>query len=91
MTRNIPIWSLFALTSVLTPVVYKTAYALSAYSVVLSCLGIAAIVFAGLALRHTGLKAWSVAVVAGGLVIGQWWFIQIIVLQAFWNWRGFGP
>jgi hypothetical protein len=89
--KGISLWTAFAVMSVLTPIVYKTAYALPGYWVVLSCLGIAAFVFAAMALRYTGLKVWSVVAAVGGLLIGQWWLFQFLILMAFWKWRGFGP
>ena len=85
------LWTGFTLTSVLTPIVYKTAYALPGYWAVLSCLGIAAFAFATMALRHTGLRVWSVVAVVGGLVVGQWWPFQFLILMGFWKWKGFGP
>jgi len=79
------------LTSVLTPIVYKTSFALSAYWILLSCLGVAATIFAYMCLRNTGLKLWSLAAVVGGLAIGQCCFVQFFLALTLWQLKAFAP
>jgi hypothetical protein len=91
MNKVAPIWIAFALLAVITPIVYKFAYAMPGYWIVLPCLAVAAIVLAILALRGQGLHLWSIVAVLGGLLIGQWWLIKSAIVLAFMKWRGFAP
>ncbi len=72
-------------------VVYKTAWAASFYWPLLSCLAVASVVMGLVVLRQTGVNLWSLAAVVGGLLVGQWWLIQWLLIVAFGKWRGFAP
>lgn len=91
MTKTSVIWTVFALISVLTPVVYSKAWAVPGYLAILSGLAIAAALLGAAALRFNRFNVWSVLAVLAGLILGQWWVIQYLILMGFWKWRGFGP
>jgi len=91
MLKNVHWWVPFVATSLLTFIVYRTAWATSFYWPVLCCLGIAAVALSIGLLRQTRLRLWPLVGVACGLLIGQWWFVQFVVLFAFWKLRGFAP
>ena len=91
MRANIGTWVGFGLVSLASLVVYKTAWSVSFYWLLLSCLAVAAVVMGLIVLRQTGVKPWSLAAVIGGLVVGQWWFIQWLLIVAFGKLRGFAP
>lgn len=84
-------WALFACASVLTWVAYKTLWAAEWYLAWLSLLGV---LNAGLAigvLKQTGLKFLPMTGVIVGLLLGQWWLVQFVILQIFWRVGGFAP
>jgi uncharacterized membrane protein len=91
MRTNIGIWVGFVLVSLVSLVVYKTAWSVSFYWLLLSCLAVIAVVMGLVALRQTGVRPWSLVAVVGGLVVGQWWLIQWLLVVAFGKWRGFAP
>lgn len=49
------------------------------------------VVLAARLLRQTKLKAVPIAVVAIGFLLGQWWFVEALILRAFWSINGFAP
>lgn len=49
------------------------------------------VVLAARLLRQTTLKAVPITVVAIGLLLGQWWFVEALTLRAFWSVNGFAP
>jgi hypothetical protein len=91
MRANIGAWVGFILVSLASLVAYKTAWATSFYWVLLNCLAVAAVVMGLVVLRQTGVKPWSLVVVIGGLLVGQWWLIQLLLIIAFGRLRGFAP
>jgi hypothetical protein len=82
MSGAIKIWIAFLVVSIITPVVYKTAYATPGYLVVLGLLAIVATALAVMGLRTSGVHVWSVTAALVGLVIGQWWLIQSALVLA---------
>jgi len=84
-------WGLFVCTSLLTVLAYKTFWAAERYYLFRSLLGIWNGFFAVMVLKRTDRKWGAVAGVAIGLVIGQWWFVENLVLRAFWRFGGFAP
>jgi hypothetical protein len=91
MRANIGTWVGFILVSVASLVAYKTAWGASFYWLLLGCLAVSAVVMGLVILRQTGVKPWSLAVVVGGLLIGQWWLIKFLLIVAFGKLRGFAP
>lgn len=53
------------------------------------CLAIAAVVMGIIVLRQTRMKLWSMVVVVTVLLIGQWWFVEYLLIVTFGKWRGF--
>lgn len=84
------IWLAFVVVSIITPVVYKTAYAMPGFLVVLGLLAAVAVTLAIMAIRTSGVHVWSVIAAAVGLVIGQWWLIQSTLVLASMIRPGFG-
>jgi hypothetical protein len=91
MAKHLKIWAPFALATLLTVLTYKRGYALPGWFIWLTCLAVASLLFGILAIRHTGAKVWSVAVVVVGLTIGQWWLIQFCIVMVGWKLNGFAP
>lgn len=85
------IWAPFAIASALTFLVYRSLWALEWYWTVLSLLGGVCGILAIRILRQTGLHPWPILGVVVGLLVGQWWFIQTMVLQLLWRSNGFAP
>lgn len=84
------IWLPFAATSLLTLLIYTTLWAIGSYWALLSIFGIFCGVFAARIIARTGLRWWPVVWVAVGLIIGQWWLIELMIMQLFWKSKGFG-
>jgi hypothetical protein len=91
MQTNIETWVGFGLVSLASLVAYKTAWAASFYWLLLSCLAVVAVVMGLVVLRQTGVRPWPLVAVVGGLVVGQWWLIQWLLIVAFGKLRGFAP
>jgi hypothetical protein len=91
MQKNIGIWLAFALVSVASLVAYKTAWSVPFYWSLLICLAVIAVVLGFVALRLTGVKPWPLVAVVGGLLVGQWWLIQWLLIVIFGKLRGFAP
>ena len=91
MSKNLKLWAPFAITSLMTVLTYKCGYAIPGWVTLLTCLAFLSLFFGILVIRHTELKFWSIATVIGGLVIGQWWLIQYVIVIAFMKCRGFAP
>lgn len=87
VTRYVP----FAFASVFTGLAYATLWATEGYWLYLSLLGALSAVFATMILRQTGLKLLPTLLVAVGLLVGQWWLVQILILRLSWNFSGFAP
>jgi hypothetical protein len=82
MSGAIKIWLAFVIVSITTPVVYKTAYAIPGFLVILGLLAVCATALAVMALRTSGVHVWSVIAALVGLVIGQWWLIESALVLA---------
>jgi hypothetical protein len=91
MRANVGKWVGFILVSLASLVAYRTAWDVSFYWPLLYCLAVAAAVMAIVVLRQTGMKLWSLAAVVVGLLVGQWGLLQLLLVVAFWKWRGFAP
>jgi uncharacterized membrane protein YqgA involved in biofilm formation len=91
MSKILATWAPFALASLLTVIAVRTAWALSGYLTLLSCLGLLSLFFGIRVLRHTGLKLWPIVIVVCGLLVGQWWFLEMTVVMVGWKVNGFAP
>jgi hypothetical protein len=85
------LWAPFTCASLLTFVAYKTLWATQWYWVFLSLLGLLNCGLSALVLRKTGLKYWPILGVAVGLLLGQWWLVQMLILGLFFCVGGFAP
>ena len=82
-------WGLFFILSLSTLLVYGTAWATDNYQLYLGGLGIASLIAAGWVLKNTGLS-WSASLfIIIGLLVGQWWFIEGLLMQVSWIIKGF--
>lgn len=84
-------WVPFVFASVLTFLVYKTLWASDWYYAYLSLLGVLSAVMAARLFLQTGIERWPVAGVTIGLLFGQWWLVEALILRAFWRINGFAP
>ncbi len=85
------VWVPFALSSLGTSIAYRTLWRTEWYWIYLSLLGVLSLFFAALVLKRCGFKFLPLAGVIVGLLLGQWWFIQSVILQMFWHFSGFAP
>ncbi len=90
MRKSLKIWVPFALSTVLTTLTYKWGYSLPSSFAWLTLMAAVSLCFGILAIRNSGMKWWSIAIVIVGLAIGQWWLIEsafVVVsmkLNGFW-------
>jgi hypothetical protein len=84
-------WVPFACASILSFVAYRTLSASEWYYALLWLLAGLSVVLAARLLFQAGFKAWPVAATAIGLLAGQWWLVEALILRAFWRLNGFGP
>jgi hypothetical protein len=87
VSRWLPFWA----TSLTAFWVYKALWAIDSYWELLSILGILSCILAIRVIWYTGLNFRPLALVIGGLVLGQWWFIEIIIVKVLWGLGGFAP
>jgi hypothetical protein len=85
------LWVPFVVASLFTLLVYVTSWTLGPYWLVLSMLGILSVGLAIRVLAHTGPEAWAIAGVVVGLIVGQWWALELGAMQLLWGIRGFAP
>lgn len=89
--NNYILWIAFCFTSVLTWGVKSSLWMTHFYNLILAICGIASI-FLGLTLIVLSRFSWrSTILVVLGLLIGQWWFIQLCAVLLIWRFRGFAP
>lgn len=85
------LWVAFWLTAVLTWVADSTLWMKEWYYIALSALGIVSLLIGVGIMAAKGRTRRSVILVVLGLVIGQWWLIEMLVVQTIWSIRGFAP
>jgi hypothetical protein len=61
------------------------------YYLGLSALGIVGLLSGIGILAATGRTRRSIVLVVLGLLIGQWWLMEILIVQAIWSIKGFAP
>ena len=84
-------WMPLVLVSMLTWFVYLRLWNLSSYRLLLATLAALSIVFSLVILVRTKARAWSIVGVCGGLIVGQWWLVELVVAQLVWNRQTFAP
>lgn len=89
--RSVGPWAAFAFASGLTALAREILVGSKWYYVFLAALLMLSVVLAARLLGQTGPKPVPIAVVAIGSLLGQWWFVETLVLRAFWTINGFAP
>ena len=85
------IWIVFLLTSILTWVVSSELWMMSTYLLILTVLGILSFCL-GLWLVVSSHFTWrSILLVVIGLMIGQWWLLEQLIVQIIWKLKGMAP
>lgn len=88
--RNV-MWYIFVAVTIASRVVSETAWMEDSYEVVLVVLAVMSVFCASSILMARSVKRYSAALVAIGLVIGQWHFVLMMASAATWNLHGFAP
>ena len=90
-------WGGFVLTSILTWYVYLSWYVyvrgpmIDDYYYVMIVLGLVSLGFAFWIFRHSPFSWHLTLLLSMGLIIGQWWVVQMPIIVMFWWIRGFAP
>ena len=77
--------------AVLTLAVYSVLWMKQWYYVLLSFLGIVSLIVGISILRFFRTNNRSIILIVLGLVVGQWWFVELIFIQIIWQVKGFSP
>ncbi|MHB8123840.1 MAG: hypothetical protein ACYDG4_17080 [Desulfuromonadaceae bacterium] len=89
------LWFSFATASLLTFLIRYSPLFYPVYAIFrfksLPALGISCVILAAIILKYEGLRLRPVLGVVFGLVIGQLWFIEGLILILGWKFRGFAP
>lgn len=84
-------WIAFWLSAILTWLAYLYAWMVGPYYLLLSALGIVSFCLGLWVLKENRFARRSIVLVVFGLLVGQWWVIEFLVVQGLWNNRGFAP
>lgn len=79
----------FAILSLSTLLVYELAWATDGYQLYLGMLGALSVIAAAWVLFNTGLNWSSSLVILIGLLAGQWWFLEGLLIRFSWLINGF--
>lgn len=82
---------MFVVAASLTWLAYSQAWMIGPYYLLLSALGFLSVGLGIWVVLMHGLDWRSVLLVVVGLLIGQWWFIEIVIVQGIWSITGFAP
>lgn len=82
-------WGPFILLTLLTMLVYEFAWASDDYQRYLAVTGVLCVVAAAWVIYSTGFNWRSALFVLIGLLAGQWWFLESLLMQASWLFKGF--
>jgi hypothetical protein len=89
--QQLKLWMPFVCASGLSILVSRALWNTSSYYMYLGVLGVVSVVLAARILFQAGTKVWPVAGVVAGLLLGQWWLVQAVLLRAFFRLSGFAP
>lgn len=89
--QQVKLWGPFACASCLTILASRTLWNTNSYFTYLSLLGVVSVLLAARLLFQTGAKVWPMTAVITGLLVGQWWFVQSLILRSFFRFSGFAP
>lgn len=84
-------WVVFLLSAIVTWLVYLYAWTVGPYYLLLSVLGITSLCLGLWVLKQSRFVWHSTVLVVLGLIIGQWWLLEFLVVQVLWGNRGFAP
>lgn len=89
--RRVAAWIVFIFCSSLACFTYVEAWIFAPYQQLLSSLGICCL-FAGLWVMSLHGWRWrALLLVTLVLAVGQWWFVELMLVQAIWRMSGFAP
>lgn len=84
-------WSLFAIGTAVTWVVYMFMTSLGQYYEILSLLGVSTLGSGIWILKEHGWARSAIVTVLLGLLLGQWWFLEYSLASVLWTIHGFAP
>jgi hypothetical protein len=91
LTAFLVIWAPFIAASITTIVASHTLWATEWYRGYLAALGVLCCLLGARVLAKTGVRRGPLAGVSFGLLVGQWWLVQALILAFFWHSNGFAP
>ena len=85
------LWLLFGMSSLITWIAYRTLWMTDQYWLILTILSFCSISAAIVVAIESKFQLRSLALLLLGLLIGQWWWVQKFLMQAYWSLNGFAP
>ncbi|KPK48584.1 MAG: hypothetical protein AMS22_15085 [Thiotrichales bacterium SG8_50] len=85
------LWIAFWLSAVATWAAHSTLWMQEWYYLALSVLAATSLAIGVTILATKERSARNIALVVIGLVIGQWWLIEVLATQVIWRFGGFAP
>ena len=91
LRKTLTTWGPLAAFSLLTDIVFITAWSSRYYGTILALLGVLSALSALFVFRHYGLRLWPTVAVVICLLIGQLWASETVLSWLTWSMRGFAP
>jgi hypothetical protein len=89
--KKLSLWMPFIISSLLTSYVYSYLWTIEMYWLLLTFLGTVSLLLAGRIIKYEKLQRLSLTIIIFGIVIGQWWFIELVFAKFIWAVKGFAP
>jgi len=89
--KKLSLWIPFTITSLLTLYVYSYLWNTGLYWLLLISLGAVSLLLAGRIIKYERLQRLPLTLVIIGLIIGQWWFFELVFAKLIWTIKGFAP
>lgn len=88
---SIVIWIVFWFIAILTWLVDAMLWMVKWQWFALLILGLCSVIISIKIFATTGFTRRSMVLVVAGLLLGQWWLIELLIVQVIWHTVGFAP
>ena len=84
-------WLCFWMGNAATWLAYRTLWMVGRYELILGMLSVVTSAVAVVVAIRSKFEKSTLALLGCGLLIGQWWFVQKILMRVYWTIGGFAP
>jgi len=85
------LWLFFGTASIATFLIYRYLWFVEFYWLYLCIIGVLNLFIGIIIVRYSGFKIITILFVIFGLIIGQWWFLELFFARVLWRLGGFAP